>query len=56
MKAYVISIPGHEYSESVARRCIESADKVGIQVEKFDAVTKDTVAKTELAIGKSNLT
>jgi GR25 family glycosyltransferase involved in LPS biosynthesis len=43
MKAYVITIPGHEYSESVADRCIESGAKFGVAVETFSAVTKDTV-------------
>jgi len=52
MKAYVITILGHEYSESVARRCIESADQFGISVETFSAVTKDTVAET---MAKENL-
>jgi GR25 family glycosyltransferase involved in LPS biosynthesis len=52
MKAYVITIPGHEYSESVARRCIESADRFGISVETFPAVTKDTVAEI---MAKENL-
>ena len=44
MKAYVITIQGHEYSESVARRCIESAKKFDLTVESFWAVTKDNVA------------
>ena len=43
MKAYVITIQGHEYSESVARRCVESANKFDIAVETFWAVTKDNV-------------
>ena len=45
MKAFVITIQGHAYSESVANRCIESAAKFGITVEKFTAVTKDTVVQ-----------
>lgn len=43
MKSWVIAIPGHEYSQSVADRCIESAARHGVKVEKFSAVTKHTV-------------
>lgn len=43
MRAWVITIPRHEYSDSMARRCISSAAKYGIQVEKFYGVTPDTV-------------
>lgn len=43
MKAFVITIRGHEYSEESANRCITSAHKHGLHVEKFTAVTKDTV-------------
>lgn len=42
MKAYVITIRGHEYSERSADRCIKSAAEYGVEVEKFDAVGKDT--------------
>ncbi len=40
MRAYVITIRGHDYSEACAKRCIESAAEHGIEVQKFDAVTK----------------
>lgn len=42
MRAYVITIPGNDYSEKCAVRCIRSAAQFGIEVEPFDAVTKDT--------------
>jgi hypothetical protein len=42
MKAFVITIYGHKYSEECAAQCIQSAAKFGIKVERFDAVTKDT--------------
>lgn len=41
MKAFVITIRGHDYSESCAERCILSAKRYGIEVEKLDAVAKD---------------
>lgn len=37
MKAYVITIRGHNKSESVANRCIASAAKNGLEVKKFSA-------------------
>lgn len=43
MNAYVIRIKGNEYSESVAKRCVDSAQKFGLTVDYFDAVTKDNV-------------
>lgn len=45
MKAYVITIRGHEYSERCADRCIASGAAHGVKVEKFDAVTKANVLK-----------
>jgi|TARA_A100001015_G_scaffold254307_1_gene295027 GR25 family glycosyltransferase involved in LPS biosynthesis len=39
MKAYVITIFGNKYSEECADRCIESAAKFGITVEKHKATT-----------------
>ena len=41
MKAYVITIMDNPESVKAADRCIKSAEKVGIQVEKFPAVTPD---------------
>jgi GR25 family glycosyltransferase involved in LPS biosynthesis len=43
MRSFVITIRGHSYSEESANRCIDSALTYNIHVEKFDAVTKDTV-------------
>lgn len=43
MKSFVITIQGHSYSEESANRCIASAHAYDIHVEKFTAVTKDTV-------------
>lgn len=43
MKARVIAIEGHSYSQNVAQRCIDSAKQFGIHVEKFPAVTAETV-------------
>lgn len=45
MKARVITIAGHAYSESMAQRCIDSAKQFGISVERFEAVTPDTVGQ-----------
>ncbi len=39
MKAYVITIPGHERSQQVADRCIKSATRFDIKVQKWDATT-----------------
>ena len=38
MDAFVITITGHDYSERVARRCIESAN---IPIQTFDAIGPD---------------
>jgi hypothetical protein len=40
LKAYVITLFGHEYSERVAARCIQSAKVHGIEVELWRAVDK----------------
>ncbi len=40
MKAFVITLRGFHYSEKGADRCIATAAKQGVVVEKFDAVTK----------------
>ena len=45
MKAFVITMIGHLYSEESANRCIVSAHNHGVCVNKFTAVTKDTVEK-----------
>ena len=39
MKAYVITIEGHDKSEAAAHRCIKSGLKNDIKIEKFYAVT-----------------
>ena len=39
MKAYVITIEGHDKSEAVAHRCIKSGAKNGLVIEKFYAYT-----------------
>lgn len=39
MKAFVITIKGHKGSEQVADRCIKTAARNGIKVEKFYGVT-----------------
>ena len=41
MKAYVITIRGFDYSESMADRCILSGKRYGVNVEKWDAVPQD---------------
>jgi len=41
MKAFVITLEGHAYSEAKASRCIESARQVGQHVERFTAVAAD---------------
>ena len=45
MKAFVITIPGHEISEQAAANCIESSKKVGndFDIEVFDAVVPEQV-------------
>lgn len=47
MKAFVITIPGHEVSEQAAANCIESSKKVGndFDIEVFDAVVPKQVNK-----------
>jgi hypothetical protein len=40
LKAYVITLHGHEYSERVADRCIASAAHYSVVVEKWRAVDK----------------
>lgn len=40
MKAFVITIRDHEYSESCADRCVVSANSHNIEVEKFYGVNK----------------
>jgi len=39
MKAYVITIEDREPSVKAAEKCIESAAKFGIKVEKWPAIT-----------------
>jgi len=51
MRAFVITIRGHKYSEDCADRCINSAARFGITAEKFDAVTKHNAAKVMTARG-----
>ena len=42
MDAYVITLRGHEYSERVAARCIQTAKDIGgIDVRRFDAVSEN---------------
>lgn len=41
MKAFVIAIENHEKSQKVANRCIQSASKFDIHVEKWKATTPD---------------
>lgn len=43
MKLYVIVIKDNPYSESVGNRCISSAKKYELEIEKFAAVTPNTV-------------
>jgi GR25 family glycosyltransferase involved in LPS biosynthesis len=39
VKAFVITLRGHEYSERKAERCIQTARDIGgIEVERFDAI------------------
>ena len=47
MRAYVITIKGLKPSETIAKRCIESAELVGIKVKSFPAFTPkdDPVAR-----------
>lgn len=39
MKAFVITIKGHEKSEKSAQRCIDTGKRWGWDIEKFDAIT-----------------
>lgn len=42
MEAFCITLSGHPYSETVAARCIRTADEVGgITVKRFEAVNKE---------------
>lgn len=45
MKAFVISIPGHEDSQLHANNCIQSVidTQSWLDIEKFDAITPDTM-------------
>jgi GR25 family glycosyltransferase involved in LPS biosynthesis len=49
VKAFVITLAGHPYSEAKAKRCIESA--AGVKVEIFPAVNRDNARATMLAHG-----
>lgn len=40
MKAFVITLEGNAYSEDVAQRCIDSAAKFGLDVEKYYGVNR----------------
>jgi len=40
MKAYVITLKNNKYSQQVANRCVSSASRVGINVDKFFGVDK----------------
>ena len=46
MRAFVITLEGHEYSEAKAARCIESAAGFGLTVEKFKAVKQEWAYRT----------
>jgi GR25 family glycosyltransferase involved in LPS biosynthesis len=47
MKAFVIVLPGNEYSEGVAARCIRTADEIGaIDVRRFHGVAKQDSEET----------
>lgn len=46
MKAYVITIMNNEKSVQSAERCIKSAAKFGVEVEKFKAITPADDPKT----------
>jgi len=45
MRARVITIRGHEYSQTSADRCMHTADEHGVTVSPSWAVTADTVAE-----------
>lgn len=46
MKAFVITLKNNDYSNRVANRCIESAKKFGLEVEKFFGVDKNVAEDT----------
>lgn len=45
MKAFVITLKGNEYSNQVADRCIKSAAKNGLIVERFFGINKEQAEK-----------
>ena len=47
--AYIIRLKGHEVSESLAKRCADSCDKVGMKYQYWDAFdgTKDIIYPPE---------
>jgi hypothetical protein len=47
--AYIIRLKGHELSESLAKRCADSCDKVGMKYQYWDAFdgTKDSIHPPE---------
>ena len=49
MKAYVITLEGHAYSEACAQRCIDSAS--GIHVQTIDAYCADEAQDTMNVLG-----
>lgn len=52
MKAFVITLEGHDYSERKASACIESASSIGgIDVERFAAVAKDDAHQVMTELG-----
>jgi len=40
MISFVITLEGHEYSEAKAKRCIDTAARFGLEVQKFPAVNE----------------
>jgi len=51
MKAFVIRLEGHEYSEACADRCIQSAAAVGLHVEPFRAVPREVAGEVLKVLG-----
>ena len=51
MKAYVITLRNHAYSERKAAVCIESAAEHGLTVERWDAIGPDTAEDEMQACG-----
>lgn len=51
MQALVITLRGHPYSEQCADRCIESAKKYGIKVEKWYGIDKEHAEKIMFSQG-----